>query len=344
MGLLAEDEWIGFQVMEGPCSVGCDYCYERSKTLELLKKAKTEGKIDFNKSMSNSELAMLIKKNQEKLGFFTDLKVFEKYFDFFLKLGIYETFLVGSEPTEHPNFNEILNLAERKGIKILVYTSGRNMEKLNHRVIKYIVLHYYKNEFTNQINDLLKMGKEIHLRINFDSYDMKEKYLIFNFYNGILPEYRKSVLLKYSFTTKLSYSSNNYFDLSSMKKITLTLLSFIDEFKSKYPDVEMYSERPLFPCCFSENDWKKYEKKGGFVSSCRMEFVVYNDGRISLCPPARDLIEGFEINNSSELKEALIKMQYKVDKLILKPSFEQCVNCEKRISKICQGGCLGYKI
>ena len=28
--LLTNDEWILFQIKEGPCSIGCKYCYERA--------------------------------------------------------------------------------------------------------------------------------------------------------------------------------------------------------------------------------------------------------------------------------------------------------------------------
>jgi len=39
----------------------------------------------------------------------------------------------------------------------------------------------------------------------------------------------------------------------------------------------MFSERPLFPCSFTRDEWLVYEEKGGFVSKCDMEFVVYPD-------------------------------------------------------------------
>ena len=352
--VLTGDEWIGFQTMEGPCSVGCDYCYEREKALNLLKEAHDKGKIkNFKPDLDNRQLATFIKENQSKLEAFFDIKEFEKYFRFLKEANINRAFLVGSEPTEHPKFEKILDVAEKNDVSLLIYTSGRNLSVLKHPAISHIVLHLasgnnttssLSDNYMDQVNNLLKEQKEIHFRVNFSNNDLREKELIFNFYDAINKMYRNKVLLKFSFTTKLCNIPNiQYFTPDSMREISDKIIGFIDEFKEKYPGTPVISERPLFRCAFDEGTWKKYQHKAGFTSKCDMEFVVYPENGLSLCPPARNLIKCRNVNSSEELVHTILELKERMKDISKKPSFDVCKNCRHRLDSSCQGGCFGYK-
>ncbi len=346
--LLSGDKWIGFQLKEGPCSAGCSYCYERPTALNLLKQAVREGKIgDIDLSMNNAQLAFFISKNKDKLGLEFDAKEIEKYFDLLKQVGINRTFFVGSEPTEHSDFSRILDSALKKEIQVLVYTSGTSLQKLNHPAVKFIVLHLSNKipsgNYMKEINSLIERGKEIHFRVNFSSAEMKEKNLVFSFFSQIKPEFREKVLLKYSFTSKVSGTDLNHFTPSLLKKTVPKIVSFVEEFNKSFPLVKMYSERLLFPCSFPSQVWEKYKDAGGFTSKCEMEFVVYPNSGLVLCPPARNLLKGEKITSAERLRKKIFELKKQFEEISKKPSFDVCKNCEHRINSACQGGCGCYK-
>ena len=121
------------------------------------------------------------------------------------------------------------------------------------------------------------------------------------------------------------------------------IIDFIKEFKIKYPNTKMLAERAIFPCAFTKEQLKKYSKLGGLRSKCGMEFTIYNNG-IALCPPARDLIKYRKFNSVLEFLKIEKQIRKEMNKIILKPSFDCCKNCNLRENLSCNGGCLGYKL
>ncbi len=365
-GSLKGDEWILFQVNEGPCSAGCDYCYERPVALNLLNDAQAKGKLpatDLNQ-LNNRDLAGFISQNNQTLGLEMSVEELSHYFSILREAGISRAGLIGSEPTSHSRFEEILDAAQAQEIDLLVYTAGMSPEKLVHPVIKQIVLHldYGRlgeeqmkkkideetlppDAYMEKINRLIDQGKLIDLRINFTSAGLPEKGLVFNFYKKLSPENRSKVLFKYSFSTRVHEDpTSDYFTPQSLNHASPRLMSFVDEFKKQFPESPMYSERPLFPCSFSKDEWQAYTDKGGFVSRCYMEYTVYPNSGLALCPPSRSLEAGKQIKNPAQLIDRLNELREKIDTVLQLPSFPECEPCEHRADMTCQGGCYGYKI
>jgi hypothetical protein len=332
MQILKEGEGIGFQIMEGPCSAGCEYCYERPIALNLLKKKSDK---EYS-NLDNRELAEVMKQT----GFHFTLKGVEHYFQLFNEVGIEEAFLLGSEPTDHPDYDRIMESAEKYNIKITLYTSGKNIDKLKHSQINHIILHLgcenMGESFVEKINEL-HQNKIIDLRINFSDLK-KEKNAIFSFYEKLI---NKNVLLKYSFTSKVKGIDINYVTPDNFDK--KSLMEFVNEFKLKFPDVHLKAERSLFRCNFTDEEWDIYTKKGGFRSKCNMDFSIYPNKGLSLCPPARNLDSGRIVKNKEEFLQGLNNLRTKFEEIKYSPSFEICASCEFRVNHECQGGCGGYK-
>jgi len=183
--VLLKKEGIGFQIKEGPCTAGCEYCYERPVVLKLLEKAKKEGKIkSLDYSMSNFDLATFIQKNNEKLNLEMSLGQIDKYLAILKKAKIKRAFLIGSEPCLHSNFLGILDTALKHKINIAVYTSGMLLKKLEHKAVKEIILHLSRvpsERYMENIKELIRSGKEIELRINFATGSMTERVIILRF-------------------------------------------------------------------------------------------------------------------------------------------------------------------
>ncbi|MFA6992035.1 MAG: hypothetical protein WC269_01995 [Candidatus Gracilibacteria bacterium] len=358
--VLLEGERIGIQTAEGPCSAGCKECYERPAMTDVLARLLANGlSMDYlwdyinwdpkipgvlcDFALKDPLLAALLK---------TGPQDFLQYFRLCTQIGIKNLFLIGSEPTAHENFDEVLDLAESSGVKLMVYTGGGNLDKLQHTAVDHVVLHVNYGEgvkdgvctpeFLKKVNDLLARGVKIDCRVNFSSAKMREKSLIHSFYEGIRPEFRQNVLLKYSFNAK-ALSSVNHITPDGMRAVASDLISFIDDFLIHFPEVSLFAERPIFPCAFPDDVWEQYAQIGGFRAKCDMEYTFYQDG-LGLCPPARRVVPRIPVATPDELRAAIATLRGQVREVKFETSsFPECEECRQRVLEVCQGGCSCYK-
>lgn len=105
----------------------------------------------------------------------------------------------------------------------------------------------------------------------------------------------------------------------------------------------MSAERPVFKCCFNPDEYNKYAY-AGLETRCDMEYTFYKDGKIALCPPIETLIKKRKAETKEELLKALELIKKDLIKLVKKPSFKECANCEFLKDETCQGGCFVYKL
>ena len=365
--ILKGDEWILFQIKEGPCAIACNYCYETPVAQSLLSEAMSTGKIPKTdlSSVGTAELARFISTHDDKLGLEMSVEEISRYFSLLKEAGISRAGLIGSEPTMHNHFDNILETAQLNKTDLLVYTGGMNLHKVEHPAIKWIVLHLDygrlgtpeelvtrfqagelpSDTYMANVNALADSGKEIHLRINFSDETLWERNLIYSFYEKMEQKHRPNTLLKYSFSTKVSGEPNlHYFTPATLRAAVAKITSFVDEFKTRFPEVPMYAERPLFPCSFEPEVWKMYTQKGGFVSRCYMEYTFYPNSGLALCPPSRQLESGQQINTAVQLVDRIEELRKIADDKFRIPSFPECVPCDYRLDLTCQGGCGGYKV
>lgn len=306
---LLSKEKVLFQIKEGMCSRRCKYCYE-------MLKEKAEMPLD----------------------------VIEKYFKI-LSAETREAELIGSEPTEYSQWNQLIALAEKYRIKLRVYTSGLHLKRLKDEAVSTLILHLVaepSETFMEEINNILGLGKFIYLRVNFDDNNLSEKESVFSFLRSVKDEYKKQISIKYSFTAKTEFEGK-YFDLQRVKEVKTSLFEFCAEIKKHFPQVSLFSERPLFKCCFSEKELEQHAD-AGIVFSCDMEYTVYKDGMIALCPPVEKLVRKRKVQDAQSFRRAIREIRKDMHKLFEKPSFPDCYRCKSLKDHSCQGGCFSYKL
>lgn len=355
--IIGENEWIIFQVNEGICKQACPFCYERPFTLSKFNEARNAGDLSIPdehtlNNFSARELSELVQKHKQRLNFEMSLSEIKRCFRLLKEAGINRASLIGSQPSDHSNFKEILDVAQEINLPLRVYTADYMIDRLDHPIVNLIMLNIdhkrkkFEHEYMQKINNFIDQGKTIHLRVNFESFDMVEKKLIFDFYDQLTEENRKKVPLKYSFTVKVKGQKNlQYLTPKSLKENLRYLLNFIDEFKLKYPDTSMFTERPvIFRCAFSSQEqWDAYKDKGGFLTKCNTEFAIYSGGEMNFCPVARSLGDYKRVETVAQFKNRIAELRLKKKELGKIPSFEECNECQFAKGLYCQGGCLGYK-
>jgi organic radical activating enzyme len=308
---LESNEKILFQIKEGICSRGCSYCYEKRKPI---------GEMPFD----------VLEHGLKTLG----------------TLGVNEAELIGSEPTEYSRWDDLITLATEQNIDLTVYTSGLHFDRLNNERVKKLILHImFKPDakFMEEIKKLLDKGQFIYLRVNFDATNLGEKDIILSFLEQLPEQYHRQISLKYSFTSKTDDPDIEFTDIDALKKIKPNFLEFCEYLHDKFPSVTMYSERPVFKCCFTPEELEKYSY-AGLDFKCNMEYTIYKDGKIGLCPPVENIITKRSVNDEHELVRAINKIREEMNDLVKKPSFESCAKCEFLHDSSCQGGCFSYKL
>lgn len=273
-------------------------------------------------------------------------EILEHGFRMLNTLGVNEVELIGSEPTEYSRWESLIQLATDRNISLTVYTSGLHLDRLNSNQVKKLIMHIMfepDETFMLGVKKLLDGGIFIYLRINFDADNLGEENIIHSFLKQLPHQYHKKISLKYSFTAKTEDSDIKFTDIEALRKIKPEFLSFCKKIHEDFPDVAMYSERPIFKCCFTPEEQASYSY-AGLDSRCNMEYTIYKDGLIGLCPPVETLIPKRKIATGEQLIDSVIELRENMNKLIDIPSFKECQGCDYAKNLSCQGGCFSYKL
>ncbi|MCX5783229.1 MAG: radical SAM protein, partial [Elusimicrobia bacterium] len=335
---LKNDEWLSLQIKDGPCSAACAYCYGIPELKEEAVKFGLR-----NQETSVAELLKIVPENKLEMS----LDVVKKLLGYIKELGVKHVNLIGSEPTEHTQFGDILNTFVSFGISAAVYTNGRHLDKLLHPAIGRIILHITQmpdDSYMEIVKRLIKQGTQIDIRVNFSEKSLPEKRIIEVFLSKLSAAELSNILIKYSITSSVPKQGIKGFDLNSFKEgIKTALLNWLKDTHKKYPQTMFFSERVLFRCCFTDKELEDYSF-ANIVFKCSMEFTIYRDRRMKLCSPGISAISGYPISSPEDILSSVEKVRLESEKYFLKPSFEECKPCPHRISLECYGGCIGYKL
>lgn len=335
---LIGDEWLSLQIKDGPCSAACAYCYGIP---ELRAEAKKAGINDPKAPIGN--LLKTIPASSLEMS----RETVEELLRIMSEMGVKYVNLIGSEPTEHTQFQGILDALRRYGISASVYTNGRHNDRLCHPAVGRIILHltqYADEHYMEMVKTLIRQGVQIDLRVNFSSKKLPERRVIDSFLFQLSPEELATILIKYSITSRVPGQKSTGFVIKSfLEKMKQPLMTYLTEIHQRFPQVMLFSERVLFRCCFTEEELEKYAF-ANIVFKCSMEFTIYRDKYMKFCSPGLFAIKGYPISTAADILESIEKIREKMDIYFSSPSFDECKFCSHRASLDCYGGCIGYKL
>jgi len=333
---LINDEWLLLQIKDGSCSAGCRYCYAVYEALHEYEILGIETK--------KKNFQALMKENSPTI-LEMSLDTIKDLMSYINDAGIFKIAIIGSEPTEHSQFQEILNVLYDRNTSVAIYTNGRHLEKLKHAAIAQIILHlshFPTKAYMKNIQDLIGSGKKIDLRINFSDELFSEQKIIDAFLSQLSPSERSSILIKYSVTSRAATDGVEGFDIPKLLAAKSTMLKCIEEVHKKYKEVIFYCERTLFKCCFTKKELDEHDY-ANITFKCSMEYIIYRDGKMKFCSPGRYLFDGYSINSANDIIESIPKLRENMKELFSLPSFPECKDCINRKTLECYGGCISYK-
>lgn len=257
-----------------------------------------------------------------------------------------EVYLVGGEPSVHPNLMEFLDILAARGWGSTLYTNGAfdraRCEKFAaHPGIKRVAFHYedvFFKEFDNYRERLLHnmevLGREKEGSLIFiiSEHD-------FNYEEQL--NFAKTYNLAITWIFAAPTSGNTpYVGLKSMREMGPRLQQFLIECHEA--GISTSPDLPVPLCVFDDEFRDKYSEEFSLVRRCRPFVYLKSDLSTQFCT-ALPVFSSQRPANSQELLETIEGYREADTQLKKKISFPECEDCDYHLKNICQGGCMSYK-
>lgn len=321
-------------ILTHDCNKGCPYCFARSTRNSLTNEDDVHMSMDFimeslDKSKGNIKL-------------------------------------LGGEPTQHPQFSEIvdevirrkrsftlisnflfdentlekiLDVIDKGNIGFLVNATdldkGSRMETWSRNYNE-----IYKKLYSKNKEEKLSAGLTISDDFSTDYYVKYINYLLNNVFT--IERMRLSLSFPGNNEGKDEFNFINNKELG--KKILVVIRYLLDK------SIPFSIDCTLYPCLFNNREeWKfirKFEEKKMISSNCSekggLPADIFPDKTVSYCYPLKDSIKvsSEKYNNFEEIKKDM-KSRYRI--LVSKiEAPEACQNCSHFKTDFCEGPCLGF--
>ena len=293
------------------CNLNCEYCFAKEF------RGRNSGDISL------SDLKMVINKLKE--SDITTLKI------------------QGGEPTCHKGFKEVSQNLRDAGFILHLYTNGifdNSITKIICRNYRSVIINCNQltgvelETLTKNIDDLLKLGCSVMLgkTISSQTSDV-DGFLKF------AKKFKEKIKIRFDASRPHTYREESF---ETFKEDAHRVIDAL--LKAKIQGFELEVDCCYPPCIFSKSEWKLIRKYlRGFWSKCTTIIDISPDLMITTCFCGAQFTD-LNIDDFISLREASLFAEYIENKMRFDiPSQSMCITCQKRLSKMCQGGCLGHK-
>lgn len=304
------------------CNLGCEYCYEKGVKLNYS---------DITLDDFEKTIKWLRENNKEKI------------------------ILLGGEPTQHANFEEILAICSKYQMYIVLLT---NMA-FGDSIVK-AISQYKRCVLQANVNGPATYPKEIYERV---CSNVRRLYtnvvavvLRYNIYKDN-SDFTAIVKLAKDINSSIRFSLiNSPLNCESGVKQNREHVENVYEKKSivRFLDtcekekVSAFFARPVPKCLFSQEEIQKY-KKNGIKYKC---YVGRNDdyaARVNIQPDMSVMacygvpIRGPKVTSFKSYQELSEYYKDSFIKLRKIPAMSKCQTCPEYLNNVCQGGCLSER-
>jgi MoaA/NifB/PqqE/SkfB family radical SAM enzyme len=274
-------------------------------------------------------------------------EIFLAAIEYLKRSKIRQVRLLGGEPTLHPDFIWMIDLAEREGFKLMIFSNGL----INNHIIKRLkhiepenltillnTIHPLENNsigMKKQQNTMNELGKRVMLGVNIYRREMDMDYLL---------DYVTKFDLKREIRIGISHTvlnSNNVFlHPKFYQQVGLDILDFIK--KSKEQNILIGFDCGFVPCMFPRKSFDflgDMLKKTGVCCSPNLDLLP--DGNFISCYPLHFMkrIPLTEKIDAPYLIDEFKKLRDQLKKIGI---YSYCVGCPLFANR-CNGGCVAFR-
>lgn len=268
----------------------------------------------------------------------------------FLKKSEYHTFsIIGGEPTLHPQFKDIINLAMDEGFKVFIFTNGICRKSIatflgafpDDKIgILVNVNHpdsYSEGEYAKLNYSLSQFGVKASLGFNIYllNYD-------FTFFIDLIEKHNSQKIIRIGLTHPILNRDNSYIHTENYPKIAEILVEQAEICDQH--DIRIGMDCGFVLCMFSTEQLGKLTKFGAEISfECKPVIDIGAKLDCWSCFPLfswkRVNIEDFE--NITDIIEYFNQQQLLYHRSGI---YKQCFNCRYLMRGQCKGGCVSHVI
>lgn len=267
--------------------------------------------------------------------------------DFLLANGEKTCVLTGNEPLLHNQLDELLAIAQKKRIFIILETGGLSGEHIKELILKYRpalrwkIYHpsiYPKDEGNRLLENLSNIAHQ-NIVLREISLIIHNFYLDFNFFSSILQE-RCFSKVNIEINPK-AFRGEKRAGIEELKGLTSGLLRLMEKIPLRRTRVTLGC--CVYPCIFSDAEFGFLSKMGVVREKCLPHLGVLPDLRVYHCralihDAKRDL---FSLGNLSEAMNYFFERFGELQRGSF--LFEECKQCLSCSARFCYGGCLAEK-
>jgi len=282
-----------------------------------------------------------------------DLEDFEKLLDWFEKQKIKNIIITGGEPTFHPNFEEMIDIINRRKFRVDIATNGLFSSTFLDKTIKKKVsfnLNYRRPEEYSQVNSglldknlrsILERKLAIRLVYNMSHNNTDPNYIL-----DACKKYKINHVTLNIIFPNLS-KNNEHVSLTQLKQMGSSIVKNVGILIKN--DIQVVIPRPLPFCIFTTAQRLWLEKNADLHGVCLVgsrRYYINTD--LSLLPctalSTDSSFKGPNVFQFKSEKEAIHYYSDRITQLKWKPLIKECLDCNFYKQKECQGGCLIYKL
>lgn len=287
--------------------------------------------------------------SQDKSGKYMSMAQFEEALDFLVRSQIPEARLLGGEPTIHPEFGRMVDLALERGLRVVVFSGGMIPEKALRRLEQVpssalsVLLNVIPPEtgipqqLLRQEAVLRRLGNRIVLGVTIDSPAVQIGFLL-----EMIERYDLARSVRLGLAHPTLDGSNAYLHPRHYPEVGRRVADFGLQAKAK--GVRLDFDCGWVPCMFPEGALAELGKTPDDVGlRCSPILDLMPDGQMISCYPlaSHTTIRLTPDHDAQQLRAQFVTRQEADRKFML---YRECEECSWRARGECTGGCLSASL
>ena len=267
---------------------------------------------------------------------------FQKALDFLERSGIGEARLLGGEPTLHPEFPRLVELALERGLRVQVFSNGVMPEPAlrcleSHPAERVTVAINTSPGDAGQQEAFARLGNRAALSFNINTPAFEPSLLL-----DLIRQHRISPRIRFGLAHPAADASNRFLHPLRYQAVGTRLARFLEA--ARAAAVEPSFDCGFVPCMFPPGFADALGPAAGGIGSCCSPILdILPDGCVVSCFPlallAREPLP--EVENAEALRGRFTARLSGYRRLGV---FRECAACEARQSGRCNGGCLAASV
>jgi radical SAM protein with 4Fe4S-binding SPASM domain len=265
-------------------------------------------------------------------------ETFEKALDFLARSGIEEARLLGGEPTLHPEFQRLAEMALRRGLRLRVFSNGRMpkaaLEWLESQPEERVaVLINFAPDDPPPAETLRRLGKRVTLGLNLHTPTVDPSFL-----PGAVREYGVAPRVRLGLAHPMAEGGNRFLDPRHYRAVGRRVADFFEA--AREAGVEASFDCGFVPCMFPRGFLEAMGTAAGDIGTqCSPVLDILPDGKVVPCYPLAALArEPLPDGETADALRARFTERFSSYRRL--GVFRECTVCEVRENGGCNGGCL----